>query len=220
MNKPARDLSIEQKGAPKREANSSSDLGVVQRILKGDDAAFSKLVERYQGKVFSIALGMTKNKEDAMDITQDAFVKIYRYLGNFQGNSSFYTWIYRIVVNLCIDHIRREGRRVNTDFDEKNRYSSEISTGADVFPRRMDGSPSKVLGRKELAERIQEAVGELPEYHKAVIIMREIEGLSYAEMAEIMKVSKGTIMSRLHHARQKLKKSLEPYLDGELLVQE
>jgi RNA polymerase sigma-70 factor (ECF subfamily) len=170
--------------------------------------------------VYSIALGMTKNREDAMDITQDAFVKVHRYLDNFQGNSSFYTWLYRIVVNLCIDHIRRQGRRANTDFDDKNGYSGEIQEGADGFSHRLDNSPSKVLGRKELAGRIQEAVNELPEYHRAVIIMREIEGLSYTEMAKTMKVSKGTIMSRLHHARQKLKKSLEAYLDGEFVVQD
>ena len=220
MNKAARDLSIGKREAPERSEEANLDLCLVKRSQKGDDAAFSKLVERYQGKVFSIALGMTKNREDAMDITQDAFVKVHRYLDNFQGNSSFYTWLYRIVVNLCIDHIRRAGRRNNTDFDEKLRYSSEILEGADVLPRRLDSNPSKVLGRKELAERIQEAVNELPEYHRAVIILREIEGLSYTEMAKVMKVSKGTIMSRLHHARHKLKKALEPYLDGEFVVQE
>ena len=220
MNKAARDLSIDKKEAPERSTETILDLSLVKRSQKGDDAAFSKLVERYQGKVFSIALGMTKNREDAMDITQDAFVKVHRYLDNFQGNSSFYTWLYRIVVNLCIDHIRRVGRRAGTDFDEKTRYSSENVEGSDLLPRRLDSNPSKALGRKELAERIQEAVNELPEYHRAVIILREIEGLSYTEMAKVMKVSKGTIMSRLHHARQKLKKALEPYLDGEFVVQE
>lgn len=220
LNKLARDLSIEKKEAPERIAEASIDLKLVKRSRKGDDEAFSALVARYQGKVYSIALGMTKNREDAMDITQDAFVKVHRYLENFQGNSSFYTWLYRIVVNLCIDHIRREGRRANSDFDEKTNYAGVIQEGTDIFSHRMDSNPSKVLGRKELAARIQEAVNELPEYHRAVIIMREIEGLSYEEMSKTMKVSKGTIMSRLHHARQKLKKSLEPYLDGEFLVQE
>ena len=220
MNKLARDVSIEKKEAPERSADASIDLKLVKRSRKGDDEAFSELVARYQGKVFSIALGMTKNREDAMDITQDAFVKVHRYLDNFQGNSSFYTWLYRIVVNLCIDHIRREGRRANTDFDETINYSTEAQEGVEVLPRRQDSSPAKMLGRKELAARIQDAVNELPEYHRAVIIMREIEGLSYTEMAKMMKVSKGTIMSRLHHARQKLKKALEPYLDGEFLVRE
>ena len=220
MNKRARDLSIEKKEAPERAADASLDLNLVKRSQKGDDSAFTELVARYQGKVFSIALGMTKNREDAMDITQDAFVKVHRYLDNFQGNSSFYTWLYRIVVNLCIDHIRRANRRANTDFDEKVNYANETPEGADMLPRRLDSNPGKVLGRRELAERIQEAVNELPEYHRAVIILREVEGLSYTEMAKMMKVSKGTIMSRLHHARQKLRKSLEPYLDGELLVKE
>ena len=220
MNKAARDLSKVKREAPGRSADAAQDRNLVKRARKGDDAAFVELVERYQGKVFSIALGMTKNREDAMDITQDAVVKVHRYLDNFQGNSSFYTWVYRIVVNLCIDHIRREGRRAATDFDEKNRYSGEALDGVDLLPRRADGNPSKNLGRKELAEHIQEAVDALPEYHRAVVILREIEGLSYTEMAKIMQVSKGTVMSRLHHARQKLKKALEPYLEGELDVQE
>jgi RNA polymerase sigma-70 factor (ECF subfamily) len=220
VNKLARDVSIAKKAAPERKADASNDLKLVKRSRKGDDEAFSELIARYQGRIYSIALGMTKNEEDAMDITQDAFVKVHRYFKNFQGNSSFYTWIYRIVVNLCIDHIRRDGRRANTDFDEKIDYSGEVQEGFDTFPRRSDANPSKAVSRRELAERIQAAVSELPEYHRAVIIMREIEGFSYDEMANAMKVSKGTIMSRLHHARQKLKKSLEPYLDGEYFLQE
>jgi RNA polymerase sigma-70 factor (ECF subfamily) len=220
VNKLAQALSTPKKEAPDRTADASVDFELVKRSQKGDDAAFTKLVERYQSKVYSIALGMTKNREDAMDITQDAFVKVHRYIDNFQGNSSFYTWLYRIVVNLCIDHIRREGRRANADFDEKTRYSSDGVEGADILPHRLDSNPSKVLGRKELALKIQEAVNELPEYHRAVIIMREIEGLSYTEMAKTMNVSKGTIMSRLHHARQKLKRSLESYLYGEFIVKE
>jgi RNA polymerase sigma-70 factor (ECF subfamily) len=165
-------------------------------------------------------LGMVKNQEDAMDIAQDAFVKVHRYIGNFQGTSSFYTWLYRIVVNLCIDHLRRSGKRIKMDFDEKAGYQYDAVTDNAMIGTRLDTNPAKVLGRKELAERIQAAVDELPPYHRAVIIMREIEGLSYSEMAKTLKVSKGTIMSRLHHARQKLKRSLDPYLKGTITVEE
>ncbi len=220
MNKLVKTLSTVKKEAPEQTTDALTDLKLVERSRKGDDTAFAELVVRYQNKVYSIALGMIKNREDAMDITQDAFVKVHRYLDNFQGNSSFYTWLYRIVINLCIDHIRKEGRRANTDFDEKHLYSSETNENNDILPHNSDNNPSKLLGRKEMALRIQDAVNDLPEYHRAVIVMREIEGLSYTEMAKTMKVSKGTIMSRLHHARQKLKKSLEPYLEGELLIQE
>ncbi len=155
-----------------------------------------------------------------MDIAQDAFVKVHRYIGNFQGTSSFYTWLYRIVVNLCIDYLRRSGKRIKMNFDEKTGYQDETAGDNAMMGTRLDTNPVKVLGRKELAEHIQTAVDALPPYHQAVIIMREIEGMSYSEMAKTLKVSKGTIMSRLHHARQKLKRSLDPYLKGAMTVEE
>ncbi len=218
MNNLSRKLSITKKEAadPKREAKV--DFELVRRCQTGDEAAFGELVKRYQRRVFAIALGMVKNPEDAMDIAQDAFIKVHRYLGNFQGTSSFYTWLYRIVVNLCIDHLRRTGKRINVDFDEKIDHRHHMAEGSNVLGKRLDTNPSKMLGRKELAGRIQEAVNALPPYHRAVIVMREIEGLSYAEMAKAMKVSKGTIMSRLHHARQKLQRELSEYLEGEMVV--
>jgi RNA polymerase sigma-70 factor, ECF subfamily len=220
VNKPARDLSIHQKEAPRRNVEADIDAKLVKRCKNGDEAAFAELVERYQRKVYSIALGMVKNQEDAMDIAQDAFVKVHRYLGNFQGTSSFYTWLYRIVFNLSIDHVRKEGKRSNTEFDEKVGYRDATDDSSDFMANRSDLNPAKVIGRKELADRIQEAISELPPYHQAVIILREVEGLSYTEMAKIMKVSKGTIMSRLHHARQKLRRTLGPYIDGELILRD
>ena len=104
------------------------------------------------------------------------------------------------------------------DFDERIDHKDHFPEASAVISSGMGTNPSKELGRRELAERIQDAVDALPPYHKAVIIMREIEGLSYAEMAKAMKVSKGTIMSRLHHARQKLQRALGEYLDGDLVV--
>ena len=220
MNKAARDLSIQQNDAPSRHNEADLDVKLVTRCKRGDNAAFAELVERYQRKVYSIALGMVKNQEDAMDITQDAFVKVHKYLGNFQGSSSFYTWLYRIVINLSIDHIRRSGKRPNTEFDERIGTNDNKDDVSHFMSNRNDLNPSKVVGRKELADRIQDAISELPPYHQAVIIMREVEGLSYTEMAKIMQVSKGTIMSRLHHARQKLRRILDPYIDGSLTLEE
>jgi RNA polymerase sigma-70 factor (ECF subfamily) len=220
VNKAARDLSIEQNDAPSRHNAADLDAKLVSRCKRGDNAAFAELIDRYQRKVYSIALGMVKNQEDAMDITQDSFVKVHKYLGNFQGTSSFYTWLYRIVFNLCIDHIRRSGKRPNTEFDERVGNNQDKDDISHFMSNRNDLNPSKVIGRKELAERINGAISELPPYHQAVIVMREIEGLSYTEMAKIMQVSKGTIMSRLHHARQKLRRMLEPYIDGDFTLKE
>jgi RNA polymerase sigma-70 factor, ECF subfamily len=218
VNKALQNLSITQVATPDRKADSDKDLELVRLAQEGDKEAFGQLVSRYQRKVYTIALGMVKNPDDAMDIAQDAFIKVHRYIGNFQGSSSFYTWLYRIIVNLCIDHLRRSGTQVTMDFDEK---IGQLESGRDGVPTLSSGAggnPSRELGRKELAQRIRYAVDALPPYHRAVIIMREVEGMSYADMAKAMRVSKGTIMSRLHHARQKLQRSLEEYLDGDLLV--
>ena len=218
VNKGVRGLSITKKAAAARKAESKIDLELVRRCQKGDDVAFGQLISRYQRKVFTIALGMVKTPDDAMDIAQEAFIKVHRYIGNFQGSSSFYTWLYRIIVNLCIDHLRRSGKFASTEFDERT-YKNTSSGGKEgALSSGLDGDPSRNLGRKELAEHIQLAIDELPPYHRAVIVMREIEGMSYADMAKAMKVSKGTIMSRLHHARQKLQRSLKDYLQGELVV--
>lgn len=218
MNKGARPLSITKKAAKDRKAEAMEDLELVLRCQKGDETAFGQLVGRYQRKVFTIALGMVKSPDDAMDIAQEAFIKVHRYIGNFQGSSSFYTWLYRIIVNLCIDHLRRSGKHISTEFDERTHGRGKDSNDYGILSTGLDTNPSRNLGRKELSGQIQEAIDELPPYHRAVILMREVEGMSYADMAKAMKVSKGTIMSRLHHARQKLQRSLKDYLDGEMIV--
>lgn len=194
-----------------REGEAEVDLELVRRAQKGDEAAFRQLVERHQRRAFAIALSLVRHEQDARDIVQDAFLRVHKSLPGFQGTSSFFTWLYRIVTNLAIDLVRRPGR--NTDELEEDRQRSSSPGGADqpdpLWVARIDGAdPVDVLRRKELAERMRHAIDALPSYHKAVILMREVEGLSYEEMAEAMQVSKGTIMSRLFHARQKLQKAL------------
>lgn len=154
---------------------------------------------------------MVRHEQDARDIVQDAFLRVHKSLPSFQGSSSFFTWLYRIVTNLAIDLVRRPGR--NTDELEEDKQRSSSPGGSEqpdpLWLARIDGAdPVDVLRRKELAARMRTAIDALPSYHKAVILMREVEGMSYEEMAEAMQVSKGTIMSRLFHARQKLQKAL------------
>ncbi len=218
VNKGRGELSIRQEAATDRKKEAEKDLELVRRCQAGDDAAFGELVGRYQRKVFTIALGMLKTPDDAMDVSQEAFIKIHRYVGSFQGSSSFYTWLYRIVVNLCIDHLRKANRFASGEFDEGTVDRDKVEGERTVLSSNLGNNPSRSLGRKELAEQIQSAVDTLPPYHRAVILMREVEGMSYAEMAKAMKVSKGTIMSRLHHARRKLQRALSDYLDGDLAV--
>jgi len=181
-----------------------ADLELISRYRKGDQRAFEILVKRYQRKVHSLAYGIVRNPEDALDVSQEAFVKVHRYLDKFQGSASFYTWLYRIVVNLCIDHLRRKGRAYSVEYDDAIDRTHGVLAAADIVPSRLKTNPSAALEDKQILEQIQAGLGELSPNHRAVIVMRELEGLSYKEMAKIMECSKGTIMSRLFHARKRL----------------
>ncbi|MEM9694175.1 MAG: sigma-70 family RNA polymerase sigma factor [Myxococcota bacterium] len=189
-----------------RKREAEIDRGLVKQAQAGDRAAFRQLVERHQRRAFGIALGLVKDESDARDVVQEAFLRVHKSMHKFEGSSSFFTWLYRIVTNLSIDHMRKPARR-ETELNEDHKLSSEGST----FPllSRIDGAnPVDVVRRGEIAASIQAALDELPPYHRSVIIMREVDGMSYLEMAEAMGVSKGTIMSRLFHARQKLQRAL------------
>jgi len=190
--------------ARRREAEEDREL--IALAQKGDQAAFRKLVERHQRRAFAIAIGLVRDENDARELVQEAFLRVYRGLNAFQGGSSFFTWLYRIVTNLAIDLMRKPGRRDAELFDDQ-----ALDDEASDFPlvSRIDGAdPIDVMRRREIAARIQAALDALPPYHRGVILMREVEGMSYEEMAQAMGVSKGTIMSRLFHARQKLQRAL------------
>jgi RNA polymerase sigma-70 factor (ECF subfamily) len=187
-----------------READAEIDRALIQRAQAGETAAFRELVERHQRRAFAISFALVKDEEDAREVVQEAFIRVYRGLSQFHGGSSFFTWLYRIVTNLSIDVIRRPARK-ETELDE----SLELEDAGDAPLARIDGAdPLDALHRGELRDRIQAALAELPPYHRGVIVMRELQGMSYEEMAESMGVSKGTIMSRLFHARRKLQTAL------------
>jgi RNA polymerase sigma-70 factor (ECF subfamily) len=191
------------------------DLELVSRYRDGDQRAFELLVKRYQRKVFSLAYGIVHNPEDAMDVAQEAFVKVHRYIDKFQGSASFYTWLYRIVVNLCIDHLRRAGRSYSVEYDDAIDRSQGVLAASDIVPSRMGTDPRQGLKDKETLKHIRDGLAQLSANHRAVIVMRELEGLSYKEMAKIMECSKGTIMSRLFHARKRLQAYLLKVLNEE-----
>ena len=162
---------------------------------------------------------MVHNAEDANDIAQEAFIKVHKYLDNFKGSSSFYTWLYRIVINLCIDFLRREGRYSNVGYDDGQSHGSQGSdaaVGDPLTPVDQTWNPGQELGRREAGEQIMKAIESLSANHRAVILMREVEGLSYREMAKVLDCSQGTIMSRLHHARFKLRKLLKDYVGTDI----
>jgi len=189
-----------------RRREAEEDRELILLAQKGDQAAFRRLVERHQRRAFAIAVGLVRDENDARELVQEAFLRVYRSLGSFQGGSSFFTWLYRIVTNLAIDLMRKPGRK---EAELSDRQVAEDDAADFPLVSRIDGAdPLDVIRRREIAARIQAALDALPPYHRGVILMREVEGMSYEEMAQAMGVSKGTIMSRLFHARQKLQKAL------------
>lgn len=200
-----------------REQERKEDDALVGRARGGDRAAFEQLFQKYHRRAYAVALGVVKRHEDALDVVQDAFIKVHKHLATFQGTSSFYTWLYRIVMNLSIDQIRR--RRKVAEWGDDIQKDDAAGDGT-LLPRMPNENPRKTVVRRELSEKIQAALDTLPEYHRAVIILREVEGLSYEEMAQALDVPKGTIMSRLFHARRKMQEQLQPYLEGDLEITE
>jgi RNA polymerase sigma-70 factor (ECF subfamily) len=194
---------------------ADDDLSLVRKAQAGDQKAFAELVERYQRKAYAVALGLVRDREEAMDVAQEAFVKVYKYLDHFKGDSSFYTWLYRIVVNLCIDRRRRKGADPGdqVEFDEAVRNEAESEVG--VLGSRLGTNPQKAALRQELMQKIEAALEQIPEKHRAILLLREVEGMSYEDLAQTLKIRKGTVMSRLFHARKKMQSLLSEYLAGE-----
>lgn len=191
------------------------DRELVDAARAGDRAAFRTLFERYQRRAYALAYGVVRNPDDALDVVQDAFIKAHRYLDKFEGTSSFYTWLYRIVMNLSIDHIRKHRRTKAVDFTDQNVREEDARVGdEDLIPRILRGNPGRALMDKEIAGRVEAALSELSENHRAVLVMREVEGLSYEEMAAVMGCAKGTIMSRLFHARKNMQRRLLDLIDN------
>lgn len=190
-----------------------SDWDLVRQTREGDRTAFRALVERYQRKVSGLAIGMLRNQDDALDVVQEAFAKAYQNLDRFKGDSSFYTWLYRITVNLCIDHQRRESRLAQVPIDTTGeRGDGDEAMGAVVSDESVGSDPVRGAEGTEIRERLEEAMSELTPEHRAVILLREVEGLSYDEISHALDCPKGTVMSRLHYARQQLKQKLQELL--------
>jgi RNA polymerase sigma-70 factor (ECF subfamily) len=192
---------------------------LVNMTRGGDREAYRTLVERYQGRLLAMALDILKTREDAEDVVQETFVKAFLSLGQFKGESSFYTWLYRICFNMAVDIRRKAARRGGTRREYKEQVSVNngaegswdqgASLGSDIG-QRVEG-PHDALARKELGRKIQEVLGELSEEHRAVITLREIDGLDYEEIAVAIGAPKGTVMSRLFYARRALQKALQEF---------
>jgi RNA polymerase sigma-70 factor, ECF subfamily len=181
-----------------------SDWELVQKCQAGETGAFQELVARYYQKVYMIILGLLRNREDAMEIAQETFFRAYRKINSFHGGSSFYTWLYRIAVNISIDTRRRQ-KRNPLEFREK---MDGLLEAQNVVAK----DPVSEIQDKQLREQLVAAINDLTPEHKAVIVLRTIEGLSYKDIGEILGCSEGTVMSRLHYARKRLQQKLSGFL--------
>jgi RNA polymerase sigma-70 factor (ECF subfamily) len=188
-----------------------TDLEAVARASQGDHEAFRVLVERYQGRAYRLALRVMRDEEQAKDVVQEAYLKAYRSLDRFEGRSSFYTWFYRVVMNLCFDQKRRQPPGRQVEWDEEHALETPVGTGLDAVDpsRRSEAGPAGDLERSELRAAVQDAIEELPDDARQTLLLREVDGLSYAEISKLLGIPKGTVMSRLHHARRRVRVLLE-----------
>ncbi len=185
-----------------------TDAELVRLARGGDRPAFQELVERYQRKIYTLALGMLHDHDAAWETSQETFLKALRSLEDFKGEASFYTWLYRIAVNLAIDYQRREWRRPTVTAVPEATAEAQEAIRDDL----LRDDPFRQVKRREIGERVRAAIDQLTPEHRAVILLREVEGLSYDEISRVMECAKGTVMSRLHYARRKLQTLLQDCL--------
>lgn len=185
---------------------SSEEKLLLKMAIKGDIESFEKLIEKYQVKAYNIALRMMGNEEDAKDTLQDAWIKIYKSLKNFRQDSSFYTWIYRIVTNTCHDALKKRNKinQVTSLTDYSDSMEGKMNDIKDEVH-----IPEKILENKEYTQLLIESLDKLSIDHKQIIVLRDIQGFSYEEISQILTCSEGTVKSRLSRARFKLKEIIQ-----------
>jgi RNA polymerase sigma-70 factor (ECF subfamily) len=177
---------------------------MISRCQRGDQEALKEIFDKYHKKVYRIAYGVVRQREEALDIVQEVFIKLFHSIKNFKGKSHFYTYLYRMVMNTAIDHSRKTGKQIISSLDEEGSFqpSDDLEKG-----------PERILLQKELEERVKLAMDKLPAEQRASLIFRDVEGLSYQEMAEAMGCSIGTVMSRLHYGRKRMQELLKDYVE-------
>jgi RNA polymerase sigma factor (sigma-70 family) len=194
---------------PERQQEADADLIVVRQVQAGDVAAFDRLVVKYRERVFGVVYNLTANREDASDLTQDAFIKAFQAINRFQGHCSFFTWLYKIAVNTTLGHLRKNRLRSFFSLEKL----SEDGTNAEVLEQLTDKrGADRDTYLRELQEKLNEALQKLSISHRTVITLFEIDGLSHSEIAEVVGCSEGTVRSRLHYAKQFLQGELNQYL--------
>ncbi|MCF3649987.1 sigma-70 family RNA polymerase sigma factor [Synoicihabitans lomoniglobus] len=192
-----------------RRQEADSDWEIVLQVQAGEVSAFDQLVLRYRERVYGVIYNMTSNREDAGDLTQDAFIKAFQSINRFQGQSSFFTWLYRIAVNSTLSHLRKAKLRTFFSFEKITEDDKTTELLAQLTDK--DGADKEVYVR-ELQEKLNEAMQKLSIKHRTVVTLFEIDGLSHEQIAEVVGCSVGTVRSRLHYAKQLLQSELQSYM--------
>ena len=185
----------------------SDDAVLIERCRAGDLAAFEPLVQKYRQRVYRLAYNVLRDPEEAWDVAQDAFIRAFQALASFRGDSAFYTWLFRIVMNVARDRARQHaarGRAFGTERVEEADWDRALTDHGTT--------PDTHAAEVEERERINRALATLSEPHRAIIMLSDLEGLSYREIAEVLNIPMGTVMSRLHNARRRLREALGPLL--------
>jgi RNA polymerase sigma-70 factor (ECF subfamily) len=186
------------------------DWQLVERVQRGDKRAFDLLVAKYQRKIFRLLSRLIRDTAEIEDVAQEAFVKAYRALPGFRGESAFYTWLYRIAINTAKNHLVAQGRRAPTQTETEIEDAENFD---DAESLRTEDTPDRMLLSKQVAEAVNRAIERLPEDLRTAIVLRELEGLSYEEIAASMNCPIGTVRSRIFRAREAVAEELRPILE-------
>jgi RNA polymerase sigma-70 factor, ECF subfamily len=189
---------------------SDADIALVYRVQEGDVSAYNILIQKYEKRLYSVIYNLTSNREDASDLTQEAFIKAFRSISNFKGKSSFFTWLYRIAVNNTISTLKKNRYKQFFSLESIRNDINENKTLNSLIERNSADKPTFL---KELQEKLNEALQKLSINHRTIVVLHEIEGLSHQEIANITKTSEGTVRSRLHYAKQQLQGFLKDYVE-------
>jgi len=187
-----------------------ADWQLVERVQRGDKRAFDLLVAKYQRKLFRLLSRLIRDPAEIEDVAQEAFIKAYRALPNFRGESAFYTWLYRIAINTAKNYLVAQGRRAPTQTETDIEDAENFDDGDSL---RTEDTPDRMLLSKQVAEAVNRAIERLPEELRTAIVLRELEGLSYDEIAESMNCPIGTVRSRIFRAREAVAEELRPILE-------
>jgi len=202
-------VSDREQTPPEGAAPEPDDRELVARARQQDVGAYDELVRRYQGRIYNLVYNMTSNREDTEDLLQEVFVKAYASLRRFKGDSSFYTWLYRIAVNRTINFLKKRKRRTAMSLDD-------VDVGIERDPAYVElssrESPLRDMSLSELQERLNTALQALSEKHRTVVVMHDIEGIPHEEIGRVLGCSPGTVRSRLFYARQRLQQELSEFL--------